>query len=112
MSTTVSVLVEVGHVILDARHLLAGQPIDIALDDNTLTLQSQSQYWRVLVINRGGQDSSDVDVQVSYGDDSGAGDIRERYIVKPRGKSRFGSSVVIEGEVGDSARLSVASVSR
>lgn len=93
---TVRLSVEFGAVCIDGGDPLpAGQVVELEPSPALLTASSG---WRVLVEHIGAASDPAYLVDVMYDDRIG-----ERHSITPRAASRFGCSVVIEAETGDSA---------
>lgn len=96
---------EVGKLLIGDRALLPGGFLTVALADLPIEISADATAgdWRALLTHAGTADDPPIDVAVMYGEPIG-----ERYTLTPAGLSRFGCSVVVEGELGDRVLISAA----
>lgn len=95
---TVRLSVESGEICIDGGDPLpAGRVVDLEATESPIHLTASGE-WKVLVEHVGAASDPAYLVDVMYDDRIG-----ERHSITPRAASRFGCSVVIEAETGDSA---------
>lgn len=97
---TIEIRCEVGKLLIGDRAVLPGGFLTVALADLPIEISADATAgdWRALLTHAGTADDPPIDVAVMYGEPIG-----ERYTLTPTGLSRFGCSVVVEGEARDRA---------
>lgn len=95
---TIEIRCEVGKLLIGDRAVLPGSMLAVTLAELPIEISADAVTgdWRALLTHDGAADDPAIDVAVMYGEPLG-----ERYTLTPAGLSRFGCSVVVDGEAGD-----------
>lgn len=102
---TLQILCELGTVHAGDREISRGGAQTLGLQELPIEIAAEplTADWRVLLTHAGGLEDPAINVVVMYGSLMG-----EQYRLTPAALSRFGCSVVIEGEAGDRVLISQA----
>lgn len=104
---TIEIRCEVGKLLIGDRAVLPGSMLAVTLAELPIEISADAVTgdWRALLTHAGTANDPAINVAVMYGEALG-----ERYSLTPAGVSRFGCSVVIEGELGDRVLISAAAL--
>jgi len=104
---TIEIRCEVGRLLIGDDAVLAGSMLAVTVAQLPIEISADvaTGVWRALLTHAGTAVDPAIDVAVMYGEALG-----ERYSLTPAGVSRFGCSVVIEGELGDRVLISAAAL--
>ena len=95
---TIEIRCEVGKLLIGDRAVLPGSMLAVTLAELPIEISADAVTgdWRALLTHAGTANDPAINVAVMYGEALG-----ERYKLTPAGFSRFGCSVVVDGEAGD-----------